>query len=254
MNKFETVLITGASSGIGCELAKIFAQNGYNLILIARNIIKLNELACELMDKYDIKVYVLQQDLLENNAAEKVYESVTKIGKNVDILINNAGIGYVGSFHKKSLKSDKEILRLNIVTLTELTKLFSKDMVKLKKGKILNVASTGSFSPGPFTAVYYATKAYVLSFSMAISEELKPYNVMVSVLCPGATRTNFSKRAGKRDNKIGMSPDKVARIAYFGLLKNKRIIIPGIINKILTKIPGNLVYKVVGIYQKKLMN
>lgn len=253
MDNFDTVLITGASSGIGYELAKVFAENNFNLILIARNINKLDKLAYELMDKYDIEVNTIEQDLCESNAAQKVYNHVSKLGKKVDILINNAGIGYVGLFHEKPIDDDITMLKLNIIALTELTKLFARDMIKCKKGKILNVASTGSFSPGPFTAVYYATKAYVLSFSQAISEELKPYNVIVSALCPGATKTNFSKRAGKRDNKTSMTPNKVAKDAYYQLLKNKKVIVPGIMNKLLVKMPRNLVYKMIGKYQKKLM-
>lgn len=253
MNNFDTVLITGASSGIGYELAKVFAENNYNLILIARNINKLDKLAYDLMNKYNIEINTIEQDLCEDNAAQKVYNHVIKSGKKVNVLINNAGIGYVGLFHEKPIDDDITMLKLNIVTLTELTKLFAKDMVRSGSGKILNVASTGSFSPGPFTAVYYATKAYVLSFSQAISEELKPYNVVVSALCPGATKTNFSKRAGKRDNKVSMTPNKVARVAYTQLLRNKKIIVPGIMNKLLVKLPRNLVYKMVGKYQKNLM-
>lgn len=253
MNENDTVLITGASGGIGYELAKIFAENNYNIVLVARSVHKLKELSQKLKNEYGIEVYIIVQDLSEAGAAQKIYDDVKEMPLKIDILVNNAGAGYVGLFHEKPLDMDLRMIQLNITTLTELTKLFAREMVKRKKGKILNVASTGSFEPGPFTAVYYATKAYVLSFSEAIYRELKPYNITVTALCPGATKTNFAENAGKRDSKISMAPNKVAKAAYKALMENKRIAVPGIMNKIFIMLPRNFTGKMVGKYQKNLI-
>lgn len=252
MYDMDTVLITGASSGIGRELAKVFALHKYNLILVSRSTEKLRELANELIDKYKIKVEIIGQDLSKVGAAKKLFDNVIDRNLQVDILVNNAGVGAVGLFHEMEMESDMEMLQLNIVTLTEITKLFSRKMIEREKGKILNVASTGAFAPGPYIAIYYATKAYVLSFSEALCKELKPYNVTVTALCPGATRTNFAKNAGRENSSMAMEPDKVAKIAYEGLKNNKRVVIPGIANKILTRLPENLVSNMVFKYQKKL--
>ncbi|MFT8315416.1 MAG: SDR family oxidoreductase [Clostridium sp.] len=252
MNNTDTVLITGASSGIGREIAKVFALHKYNLILVSRSTEKLRKLAYELIDEYKIKVEIIGQDLSKVGAAKKLFDNVTDRNLQVDILINNAGMGAVGLFHEIEIEKDMEMLQLNIITLTEITKLFSRKMIERKKGKILNVASTGSFAPGPFIAIYYATKAYVLSFSEALYKELKPYNITVTALCPGATRTNFAKAAGRENSSIAMEPDKVAKIAYEGLKNNKRVVIPGVANKILTRLPRNFVSDMVFRYQKKL--
>lgn len=248
----NTALITGASSGIGYALAKVFAFHRYNLILVSRNAEKLNELASMLKAKHDITVEIIAEDLSKSGAASRVFEKVMNMELTVDVLVNNAGAGVVGFFHETELKRDIEIIQLNISTLTEMTKLFSREMVRRGKGKILNVGSTGSFAPGPFIAVYYATKAYVLSFSRAIGKELKQYGVTVTALCPGAVRTNFCKTAGKRDMPGAMEARDVAEIAYRGLLKNKRVIIPGILNKILIRLPQGLVSTVNFKNQRKL--
>lgn len=252
MNNADTVLITGASSGIGYALAKVFAHHKYNLILVSRNAEKLNELASMLKIKYDIRVDVIAEDLSKAGAASRVFERVMNMKLTVDVLVNNAGAGVVGFFHETELNRDTEMIQLNIGTLTEMTKLFSREMLKRGKGKILNVGSTGSFAPGPFIAVYYATKAYVLSFSRAISKELKPYGVTVTALCPGAVRTNFCKTAGKRDMPGAMEASVVAEAAYKGLLKNKKVVIPGILNKILVRLPQGLVSSINFRNQQKL--
>lgn len=248
----DTVLITGASSGIGYALAKVFALHEYNLILVARNTKKLNELADELRNQYNIRIDVIAKDLSQAGSAKKVFDDVISMKLTVDILVNNAGIGNVGFFYETEFNRDTEMIQLNIGTLTELTKLFSREMVKRRKGKILNVGSTGSFAPGPFIAVYYATKAYVLSFSRAIGKELKPYGVTVTALCPGAVRTNFCKTAGKRDMPGAMEARVVAEVAYRGLLKNKKVVIPGILNKILVRLPQGLVSSINFRNQQKL--
>jgi uncharacterized protein len=232
MDVNKTVLITGASSGIGYELSKIFAFNGYKLILVARNKERLTVIADELMTEYNCLATVIQKDLSIKNSAVELFKELSDMGVEVDVLVNNAGIGNSGTFHETDLGKDLEMLTLNIESLTVLTKLFSKKMAELGEGKILNIASTGAYQPGPYIATYYATKAYVLSLSESISNELKNFGVTVSTLCPGATMTEFSKRAGKSDVKGAMSPKAVADIAFRGLMKNKGIIIPGFTNKI----------------------
>lgn len=252
MNHRDTVLITGASSGIGYELSKVFAAHRYNLILVARKEEKLTRLAEVLTIEHQVKVDIIAQDLSIIGAAKTVFNTIAERNLQVDILVNNAGTGKVGLFHEMEVENDLEMLQLNIISLTEMTKLFSREMVKRKKGKILNVASTGSFAPGPFTAVYYATKAYVLSFSEALYQELKPYQISVTALCPGATRTNFSKNAGKKDVPGAMEPSEVAKFAYYGLMTNKRVMVPGVRNKLLVKLPKTLVSTLNFKMQKKL--
>lgn len=254
MNKLTTVLITGASSGIGYELAKEFASHNCNLVLIARNSKKLDDIKDELIDKYGINVFKITQDLSAEGAANRIFNLVKEKNITVDILINNAGCGKVGFFNEIDSSIDFEMIKTNIIALTELTKVFSKDMVSRRKGKILNVASTGSFSPGPFIAVYYATKAYVLSFSEAIYKELKQYNVSVTTLCPGAVRTNFSRVAGKEDSPFAITPDKVAKAAYKGVIKGKKRVVPGLVNKILIRLPKVFVTELVFRGQRMLSN
>lgn len=250
----ENVLITGATSGIGYEFAEIFAENKYNLILCARNKKRLEEIQKNIIEKYKVNVYIFSKDLSKEKEIKELYDEITDKRIDVDILINNAGAGYVGEFIKENYDRDENMLNLNINALTYLTKVFVNHMVKKNKGKILNVASTGAYHPGPYTAVYYATKAYVLSFTEALAEELKEYDITVSALCPGATKTNFSKNAGKRDNKNAMNPKFVAKKGYEGLMKNKVTIIPGFQYKLFVLLPRKLVTPFVGRYQKKLKN
>lgn len=232
MNNSKTVLITGASTGIGCELAKLFAKNGYDLVVVARNKEKLDEISKEINKACGSKVIVIPKDLSLPMAAAELFEEVSAVGVDIDVLVNNAGIGNCGLFHETDISRDVEMIGLNITSLTALTKLFLNKMINKQSGKILNVASTGAYQPGPYIAVYYATKAYVLSFSEAIANELKGYGITVSTLCPGATKTEFAKRAGKKDLENAMDAKEVAAIAYKGLMKGKRIIVPGIANKI----------------------
>lgn len=230
MNK--KVLITGATSGIGYEFAKIFINKNYELILVGRNEDKLRKLS-DLADQNNVKAFTYKIDLSLSESVDKLYEfTKNKIGI-IDILINNAGIGFNGEFNEIEWEKHLDIINLNIVSLTKLTKLYSDEMVKRGSGKILNVASTGAYQPGPLIAIYYASKSYVLSFSEALREEVKEKGVEVVTLCPGATKTNFSKRAGKGDLDVAMSAEKVAKVGYDALMKNKAICIPGIMNKIL---------------------
>ncbi|KHD37292.1 short-chain dehydrogenase [Clostridium acetobutylicum] len=247
-----TVLITGASTGIGYEITRIFARNGYDVVITARDEKRLMELA----ENINTKVTVIKKDLSKPDSANELFNEIKENNIEVDILVNNAGMGDTGFFHKSSVDKINEMLELNIKSLTILTRLVSAEMVKKRSGMILNVASTGSYMPGPFIAVYYATKAYVLSFTEAIGEELKKFNVKVSALCPGATVTEFSKRAGKLELKGAMSAKSVAEIAYKEFMNGKKVIIPGGFNKIgilFSKIfPRNMMGKIIGKSQRKL--
>jgi short-subunit dehydrogenase len=254
----KTVLITGGSSGIGFELAKIFGKNGYSLFLVAQDLEKLKKSATELKN-YNYNVQLMSIDLSDPTSPTKIYDQLCKENVQVDILVNNAGFATYGLFTETDLAKELSELQVNIVTLTSLTKLFARDMVKRRKGKILNVASTAAFAPGPLMAVYYASKSYVLSFSEALNEELNGTGVHVSALCPGPTDTGFVARGGLQISKLfqekNMSSAFVAKIAYEGLMKNKVIIIPGVQNKLMVQgirfAPRSLVTKIIKNIQEK---
>ena len=234
----KTALITGASSGIGKELAHIHAQKGGDLVIIARNEKKLQSLKEELETKYKNKVLVISKDLTLPNAPQELYDEVHKNNLTIDILINNAGFGGIGMFHKRSLSDDLAMIQLNIVALTALTHLFLQDFIKNKEGKILNVSSTASLMAGPMQAVYYATKAYVTSFSNAIAEEQRDTNITVTNLMPGATDTEFGKISGMDKTALfNQTADatSVAKDGYNAMLKGKLDVISGLtfIQKIL---------------------
>lgn len=250
----EYVLITGATSGIGYEMAKVFATKGYPLILVGRSEKKLKQTKAYLEKRLRAKnVISICQDLSHKNAAKCIYQTVRKLGIRVTILVNNAGIGYAGEFEKASEEALSSLIEVNMTQLTLMTRYFAIEMKKLGRGKILNVASTGAYSPGAYIAVYYATKAYVLSLSEALYEELKSYGVLVSTLCPGATLTNFQKASGRADTKLAMSPKVVAEKAYCGLMKNKKIIVPGLRNQFMIHLPKKVAIKVIKRYQKSTL-
>ncbi|WP_066021885.1 MULTISPECIES: SDR family NAD(P)-dependent oxidoreductase [Clostridium] len=256
MSTKHMVLITGASTGIGREMAKIFAQNGFSIVIAARNRSKLIELSDEIKKKYTVEVLVMPKDLSIKNSAKELFDEIREKNIEIDTLVNNAGMGDCGFFHESSVDKDTEMIELNITSLTILTRIFSEDMVRHGSGKILNVASTGAYMPGPFIAVYYATKAYVLSFTEAIANELKEFNIQVSALCPGATITEFAKRAGKLELKGAMSAESVARIGFTEFMKGKQVIIPGFFNKVgllFSKfLPRRILAYVIGKTQRKL--
>jgi uncharacterized protein len=235
--KRRTVLITGASSGIGYEFAKIFAKNGFDVVLVARSELKLVNTALEFQQQYGIRAIPIAKDLSELNAAVELYDLLNAQNIKVDILINNAGFGAFGPFTETSWEEEQKMMQVNITLLTKMCKLFAADMLKRRYGKILNVASTAAFQPGPLMAVYYATKAYVLSLSEALSNELQGTGVTVSCLCPGPTNTDFHRRAEMSASKlvksnVTMDAAPVARIGYKGLMRGKRLIIPGVKNKV----------------------
>lgn len=233
----QTALITGASGGIGLELARLFAAGGYDLVLVARSTAKLEELAGELR-KQGGAVRVLAKDLAKPESPEEVFRELKAAGIAVDVLVNNAGFATYGPFVEIDLGRELEELQLNIVTLTHLTKKLLPGMLARRRGGVLNLASTAGFQPGPLMAVYYATKAYVISFSEALAEELSGTGVTVSALCPGPTATGFQRRAGMEASKLfsGMlqvaDAAAVARAGYEGFRAGKRIVIPGLINKV----------------------
>lgn len=246
MKKIKTVLITGGTSGIGFALAKKFAADSDVLVLVSSNEQRLKETKI-LLEKMrtDISVETLCLDLSTEKAAEQVYRKVREKGISVDILVNNAGFGMVGEAVLADREKEEAMLRINMQTVTQLCTFFLKDMYRNKRGKILNVASVGAWVPGPYTAAYYASKAYVASYSRAIRYEAAKYGVQVCTLYPGTTRTEFFEKAGTKTPMWAMSPEKVADVAYHGLMKNKEMIIPGFLNRCLYIIPTR--WKLVGV-------
>lgn len=236
-NKKRMVLITGTTSGIGYELSRSFASEGFDLVLVSRNEQKLNVQKDDLKKNYGGEVYTIAKDLSEPKAPEEIFSDVQSWGIHIDILVNNAGFNESGLFYETSLDKELQMLQVHIASLTHLTKLFLPGMIKNDYGKILNLGSTGSFTPCPMDAVYCATKAYVLSFSSALRAELSGTGVTVSTLCPGATRTEFAKKANMENTllfkRFVMEPQEVAAIAYRQFMRNKNIIIPGLYNRLL---------------------
>lgn len=235
-----TALITGASGGIGYELAKLFAKDRYNLVLVARSTPKLSKFTDELQRHYGISAKPVSLDLSWRQAPESLWDDLQHAGISVDVLVNNAGYGIRGEFAKIPLEEDVGVMQLNMATLTVLTKLFLHPMLARHNGKILNVASTAGFQPGPLMAVYYATKAYVISLSEALANELKGTGVTVTCLCPGATDTGFQKRAGSEDSVLfkklrPMDAATVALDGYRGLMAGKTLVISGFRNRVLAE-------------------
>ena len=227
----NTALITGASSGIGKEFAHIHAENGGDLIIIARSKDKLNALKKELEKEHAVEVKVIVKDLTLSNAPKEVYDEVKQEGIDVDYLINNAGFGGHGKFHERAWEQDLAMINLNIVALTALTRFFLPDFVKRDSGRVLNVSSTASLMAGPLQAVYFATKAYVTSFSNAISEELSDTNITVTALLPGATETEFAKTSGMDKTDLfskTFSAREVAFAGYKGMMDGKLDVLAGL--------------------------
>ena len=233
----RTALITGASSGIGYELALLFARDGFDCILVARGHDELNELAARLESEFRVKTLVLAKDLSTPSAVNEIYEETTAAGLAVNVLVNNAGFGVYGLFAQTDLEAELQMLQVNVTALTSLTKLFLAGMLERREGRILNVASTAGFAIGPLMAVYYASKAYVLSFSAALTNELEGTGVTVTTLAPGPTRTGLQQRGGMADSRLfqGQIADakSVALAGYRGLMAGKPLVIPGIRNKLI---------------------
>jgi short-subunit dehydrogenase len=227
----KTALITGATSGLGYEFVKLFANDGYNLVLVARNEKKLEEIK---QSYTNIEVTIIPKDLSGRGAAKVVFEEMENRGIDIDVLVNNAGFGLMGKFDELDIQKQLNMIQLNVSALTELTYYCLQKMKQRNSGKILNVASTAAFQPGPLMAVYYATKAFVLSFSEALVEELSGSSITVTTLCPGATKTNFGSVASVESTKMfskAMASDLVAKSGYEALMRGKRVIITGGLNK-----------------------
>ena len=247
----NTVVITGPTSGIGLELAHLFAKDGFSLILIARYENTLAALAQQLKKDYAVRAIPIVADLSNANSIKHIMETIKRETNSIEILVNNAGFGNYGRFDLTSADIDVELINLNILSLTILTKKLLPHLIK-NKGKILNVGSMAAFLPGPFMNTYFASKAYVLSFSIALREELLSLGVSVSCLCPGPTQTNFGKRAHYNhnlDRRHIMRVEDVALVAYRGLHARKAIIIPGWKNRLIAVmrviIPKTLMAKIV---------
>lgn len=227
----KVALVTGASAGLGVDFARQLAKRGQTLVLAARRKDRLEALATELGNARAIAI-----DLSKKDAAARLMADIEAAGEEIEILVNNAGFGLIGQFAQLNLKRLREMIDLNAGTLTDLCRAVAPQMIARKSGAILNVASTAAFQPGPNMAVYFATKAYVLSLSEALHEELKPHGVRVSCLCPGPTRTEFGEVAGFGGNglfdRVAMDSPHVAAAGLAGLDKNQAIVVPGLMNKI----------------------
>ncbi len=255
----DYTLITGSSSGIGYELALKFAEEGHNLILVARNGIKLQKLKEEINKKTTVDVIIFPCDLTDEASLNNLFKQIEETKKNVNILCNNAGVGYYGEFLEEKIEKAMSMIDLNIKALTKLTYYFGNKMKSRKAGSILNIASVGSFVPGPMFAVYYATKAYVLSFSEALSMELKPYNIDVCTICPGPTDTNFFNNASASQIDLlkrikPVSPKIVSEFAYNMLQKKKVVGIPCFKNKVSIFFTKHLSRKTVRNIMYKIQN
>jgi len=238
MNK--TALITGASSGLGAEFARIHASKGDNLVLVARSKDKMDALKAELEKQFGISVNVIAKDLSEQSAPRAIYDELQTQKINVDYLINNAGFGDFGLFAECNWARQLEMINLNVTALAYLTRLFLPGMIQRKFGKILNVASTAAFQPGPTMSVYFATKAFVLSFSEAIANELNSTGVTVTALCPGATETGFKAASALGSSNLfkgnGIAGSKeVAEFGYKAMMKGKTVAVQGFINRLMAQ-------------------
>ncbi|MGO4885026.1 MAG: SDR family NAD(P)-dependent oxidoreductase [Bryobacteraceae bacterium] len=233
----STVLITGASSGIGEELARLFAAHRYNLVLVARSEQKLQALGAELARAHSVEARALAADLAASDAPARIAGSLQQQGVTIDALVNNAGFGARGPFAELDAELEARMIQVNVAALVQLTRAFLPGMLARHSGKILNVASTAAYVPGPFMAVYYASKAFVLSFSEAVAEETQGTGVSVTALIPGPTETNFAATAGNQESKLFrsgsvMSAAAVARVGFDGLMAGKRVAIAGVSNKL----------------------
>ena len=236
-----TALITGASSGIGLELARVFAEHRHDIVLVARGEARLQALAAELQKK-GVHAHVIVADLSAPGAVKAVVDRVRDLALEIDVLVNNAGYGVYGPFLDTSLDAELSMIQVNIVALTELAKRLLPAMVARKRGKILNVASTAAFLPGPLMAVYYATKAYVLSFSEAIANELEGTGVTVTALCPGPTASGFQAAASLEESRLVAGKTlptsrEVAEAGYDALMRGTRVYVPGLSNKLTVQLP-----------------
>ena len=245
----KVALVTGASAGLGVDFARQLSKRGHRLVLAARRKERLDELAKELG-----KARAVAIDLSKTGAAAKLMADIEANGETIDLLVNNAGFGLIGRFAELDAKRERQMIDLNVATLTDLCRAAAPAMIKRKSGGIINVASTAAFQPGPKMAVYFATKAFVLSLSEALHEELKPHGIHVTCLCPGPTRTEFGNVAGFGGNglfdRVAMESPDVVKAGLDGLDRNKAVVVPGLVNKITANstrfAPRSVVRKIAG--------
>ncbi len=245
-----TVLITGGSEGIGLELAKLYAAAGNELILCARDRVKLHDAKHEVQKLYHVRCETVSLDLSGRDAAKTLYEQFKD--RRISTLINNAGIGFTGKSWEIPLEAEETMVRLNDETLMSLTKLFLNDFIARGEGTIVNVASTGAFQPGPYIAGYYASKAFVLNYTKALAEETRGTGVHVCCLCPGPVDTHFYMKSGGKKPRFIMSAEKTARIAYEKIQKGKTVIVPGLINNLVRVLPLSM--RIAYVKKTKLKN
>lgn len=249
INHKPTALVTGASGGIGRDLAHVFAENEYDLVVSARSEGKLYDLAGELQQKHGTETLVIPADLSRPDSPPMIFTQLQAAGIEPDVLVNNAGRATYGSFVELDLERELRMVRLNVAALIHLTGLFLPEMVARGRGKILNVASIAGFQGGPFMAVYYATKGFVLHFTEALAYECRGSGVTVTALCPGATATGFKSRAGMKNSLLWrfavMDSRPVAEAGYAGLMAGKVVVIPGVANKLWGLLPRLLPRKMI---------
>lgn len=239
-------LITGGTSGIGFAMAGEFLERGYGVIIASssRKNLAIAKRKLEVKKSKIVKntryIITIEQDLSVPDGAGKLYHKAKSMGVDIEILVNNAGFGLMGGTESIRIRDDKRMIQLNVTAVVCLCKLFLRDMYENGRGKILNVASTGAFQPGPYTSTYFAGKSFVYSYSRAIRQEAAKRGVVVSTLCPGTTRTKFFEKAGQKTPIWAMSAEKTAKIAVDGLMKNKGVIVPGVINNILRIVPSGV--------------
>jgi short-subunit dehydrogenase len=235
-----TALVTGASSGIGLELATLLARDRFDLVFVARSRDRLEAIARGLTEEFGVSITILARDLARPESPAEVARELAELGLAIDVLVNDAGFGVYGPFAQTPLEKELAMIQVNVTALTHLTKLLLPPMLDRRRGRILNVASTAAFQPGPLMAVYYASKAYVLSFTEALANEVDGSGVTVTALCPGPTITEFQREAGVAQTRLFrsmlvMNAAEVARAGYEGMLRGKRIVIPGAANRFLVE-------------------
>lgn len=236
MNK--TALITGASGGLGLSFVKILARDGYDVVLVARNAEKLAEIKADIESSYGVRAYVVAKDLCHTESVNEVFDATEALGLKIDVLINNAGFGDFGEFHKSDINKQIRMVDLNVIALMQLCHLYIPQMIERGSGNILNVDSIAAFQAGPLMSVYYATKAFVLSFSQALTRELKGTGVKVTALCPGPIKTNFENSSelggsGLFKNLKVWSPDTVAEFGYKNMKRGRSLCVCGALNKLI---------------------
>ncbi len=250
----RVALITGATSGIGLELANLLARDGHDLVLVARNADRLDAVAADLRERFGGHVTTIVKDLAQPTAVEEIVVHLRRGGTTVHVLVNNAGYAVYGAFAETNLQDELAMMRVNMLAVTHLTKLLLPGMLERRDGQILNLASIAAFQPGPLMAVYYASKAYVLSFSLAVAEEVRGSGVTVTALCPGPTETGFQERAAIGESRLIkgrkiMDAATVAQAGYAGMLEGAAVVIPGRRNRILAEanrfLPRTLVTRIV---------